>query len=133
MTPFAHTGSNFEKLLKREICRRKSSTHWRKLRINIAYSSKEIKLFNDVIRAYRKFFRESCWSLIDAEFSPLFTGVNCALILLIVAEKSNFEIIMTSFAHTGSTFEKIVFKRYVWNLILYFCHKLLIDTWVIYI
>ena len=27
---------------------------------------------------------------------------------------------MTSFAHTGRTFEKVVFKRNVWNLILYF-------------
>ena len=44
MKPFAHTGSTFEKLLKREICRIKFSTHWRKLRINIAYSSREIKL-----------------------------------------------------------------------------------------
>ena len=45
MTPFAHTGSTCKKLLKREICRIKSSTHWRKLRINIAYSSGEIKLW----------------------------------------------------------------------------------------
>ena len=29
--------------------------------------------------------------MIDAEFSPLFTGANCALILLIVMEKLNFE------------------------------------------
>ena len=48
--------------------------------------------FNDVIRAYWKYFRKSCWSLIDAEFSPLFTRANCALILLIVAEKSNFKM-----------------------------------------
>ena len=38
------------------------------------------------------YFRKSFWSLIDAELSPLFTGANCALILLIVAEKLNFEI-----------------------------------------
>ena len=44
MTTLAHTGSNSEKLLKREICKIKSSTHWHKLRINIAYSSGEIKL-----------------------------------------------------------------------------------------
>ena len=29
--------------------------------------------------------------MIDAEFSPLFTGENCALILLTVMEKLNFE------------------------------------------
>ena len=27
---------------------------------------------------------------------------------------------MTSFAHTGSSLEKVIFKRNVWNLILYF-------------
>ena len=94
------------------------------MRINIANSSGEINIliFNDVNRAYRKYFRKRY--LIDAEFIPLFTGTNCALILtsglqgsvnvhrgtlllvpqwqcissfvfyilLIVAEKSNFEI-----------------------------------------
>ena len=44
MMPFANTGSTFEKLLRREMFRIKSSTHWRKLRINIAYSSGKIKL-----------------------------------------------------------------------------------------
>ena len=34
-----------KKLFKREICRIKSSTHWRKLRINIVNSSGEIKLW----------------------------------------------------------------------------------------
>ena len=104
MTPFAHTGSTFEKLFIREICRIKSSTHWHKLRINIANSSGEMKLwkcqwrhsripevfskkllqpvkcrikssfhwqklrintvnssgenFNEIIRAYRKYFRK---------------------------------------------------------------------------
>ena len=83
-----------KKLLHYDISSIYSSIYWRKLRINIAYSSVEIKLwnFNDVIRAYRKYFRKSCWNLIDAEFSPLFTGANCALILLTVVEKSNFEI-----------------------------------------
>ena len=42
MTSFVHTGST---LLKHEISRIKSSIHWRKLRINIAYSSGEIKLW----------------------------------------------------------------------------------------
>ena len=32
----------FRKIVEREICRIKSSTHWRKLRINIAYNSGEI-------------------------------------------------------------------------------------------
>ena len=44
MTPLARTGFTSEKLLKREICRIKASTKWGKLRINIAYSSGEIKL-----------------------------------------------------------------------------------------
>ena len=93
---------------------------------NCAYilSTAAVKLnfenFNDAIRAYRKYFRKSCYSLIDAELRSLFTGADCTLILLIVAEKSNFEFFMTSFAHTGSTFEKVAFKRNVWNLILYF-------------
>ena len=127
MTPFAHTGSNSEKLLKREICRRQSSTHSTSCCImiyaefsplltgaNCAYilSTSAVKLyfenFNDVISAYCKYSRKRCWSLIDAKFSPLFTGANCALILLIVAEKSYLEIFMTSYAHTGSTFEKVV-------------------------
>ena len=75
--------------------------------------------FNDVIRAYRKYFWKSFWRLIDAEFSPSFTGTNCAFILLIEAEKSNFEILMTSFAHTGSTFEKVVEAWLMQNLVLY--------------
>ena len=29
--------------------------------------------------------------MMDAEFNPLFTGTNCAYILLIAAEKLNFE------------------------------------------
>ena len=93
MTPFAHTGSNFEKLLKREICRRKSSTHWRKLCINIAYSSGKLNFenFNDVICAYRKYFQKSCCSMINAEFSPLLTGANCAYILSTAALKLNIK------------------------------------------
>ena len=53
-----HTGSTFEKLSKPDWCRIKSFIHWRKLRINIAYNSGEIKLWNfyDVICAYRKYF-----------------------------------------------------------------------------
>ena len=47
--------------------------------------------FNDVIRAYRKYFQKSCCSMIDAEFSSLFTGANCALVLLIVMQKLNVE------------------------------------------
>ena len=42
MTPFGHTGSTFVKVMEQEICRSKSSIHWRKLRLNIAYSSGEI-------------------------------------------------------------------------------------------
>ena len=34
---------------------------------------------------------KNCCSMIDAEFSSLFTGANCALRLLIVMEKLNFE------------------------------------------
>ena len=158
MTPFAHTGSTFEKLLKREICRINYSTNWRKLRINITNSSGEIKLWkfqwrhsripevllkkllqHDIWRIkssihWRKLrinivnssgeiklwkfkwrhsgipevLSKSCWILIDAKFSPLFTGANCALILLIVAENQTLNFFMTSFAHTGSTFEKVV-------------------------
>ena len=95
MTSFAHTGSTFEKVV----------AAWYKqylLLYSLAQTAHKYCLtaaeklnfenFNDVIRAYRKYFRKSCCSLIDAEFSPLFTGANCALILLIVMEKSNFEI-----------------------------------------
>ena len=42
---FAQTGSTFEKNItqvEHEICRNKSSIHWRKRSINIAYSSGEI-------------------------------------------------------------------------------------------
>ena len=83
-----------KKFLKPDWCRNDSSIHWRKLRINIAYSSGDIRHwnFNDVIRAYRKYFRKSSWSLIDACIISLFTGENCALILLIVAEISDIEI-----------------------------------------
>ena len=39
-----YTGSTFEKIVGHERCRIKSSSHWRKLRIYIAYSSGVIKL-----------------------------------------------------------------------------------------
>ena len=95
MKSFAHTGSTFEKVV----------AAWYKqylLLYSLAQTAHKYCLtaaeklnyenFNDVIRAYRKYFRKSCWSLIDAEFSPLFTGAYFEFILLIVAEKSNFEI-----------------------------------------
>ena len=59
--------------------------------ILIAAEKLNFENFNDEIREYRKYFGKSCWSMIYAEFSPLFTGTNCALILLIAAEKLNFE------------------------------------------
>ena len=62
MTSLAHTVSTLETLLKPDWCKIQSFIHWRKLRINIAYSSGEIILGN----------------------------------------------FMTSYAHTGSTFEKVV-------------------------
>ena len=63
------------------------------MRINIVNSSGENKLwkFQWHHSRIRKCFRKSCCSMIDAEFSPLFTGENCALILLTVMEKLNFE------------------------------------------
>ena len=42
MKSFAHTGSTFEKVVT--ACSIYSSIPWRKLRINIAYSSVEIKI-----------------------------------------------------------------------------------------
>ena len=83
MTPFAHTGSTLEKLLKREICRIKSFTHWRKLCLNIAYSSGEIKLWKFQWRHSRipEVLSKSFCSMIYAEFSPLFTGANCINII----------------------------------------------------
>ena len=45
MKSFAYTGSTFEKLLQHDVSSIYSSIHWRKLRINIAYSSVEIKLW----------------------------------------------------------------------------------------
>ena len=101
-----------KKLLQHDKCSIYSFIHWRNLRINIAYSSVEINFenFNDVIRAYRKYFLKSCSSQIDAEFSPLFTGANCALILLIVAEKSNFEIFTDVIRAYRKYFRKVVFK-----------------------
>ena len=44
-----------------------------------------------------------------AEYSPVFTGANCADILRIAAEKLNFENFNDLISpHTRSTFEKIV-------------------------
>ena len=123
MTSFAHTGSSFEKFVAALYMQ--NIVLYSLVQITQKYcwtaaANWNFENFNDAIRAYRKFIRRNCWSLIDAEFSPLFTGANCTLILLIIAEKSNFEILMTSFAHTGSTLEKVVFKRNVWNFIQYF-------------
>ena len=83
-----------KKLLQHDTCRIYSSIHWRKLRINIVNNSGEIKLWKFQWRHSRipEVLSKSFWSLIDAEFSPLFTCAKSALILLIVAEKSNFEI-----------------------------------------
>ena len=95
MTSFAHTGSTFETFF--------AAWYMQNL---VLYSlpqaahkycqQQQWKLnfenFSYVFCAYRKYFRKSCWSLIDAELSPLFTGAYCALILLIVTEKSDFEI-----------------------------------------
>ena len=104
--------------------------------------------FNDVINAFRKYFRKSCCSMIDAVFSSLFTGANCALILLKVMEKFvetwnmqnkvlyslaqtahkyclqqrrnlTLKISMTSFAHTGSNFKKDFAAWYMQNLVLF--------------
>ena len=145
MTSFAHTGST---LLKHEISRIKSFIHWRKLRINIAYSSGEIKLWKFQWRhsCIPEVLSKSCSSMKYAELSPLFTGINCAYILLIAVEKLNFDltsrlqgsvnvhrgallhqffcilhlkISMTSFAHTGSTFEKVVSAWNMRNLVYY--------------
>ena len=97
MTSFAHTGSTFKKvfaawymqnlvlysmpLIAHEYCQQ----YWAAVKLNF-------ENFNDVICAYRMYFRKSSWSLIDAEMIPLFTGANCALILLTVAEISDIEI-----------------------------------------
>ena len=63
MTSFAHTGSTFEKLL----------------------------------------------GMIYAEYNPLFTGANCAYILLIAAEKLNFE----NFNDVIRAYRKYFWKRYL--------------------
>ena len=83
----------FQTLFPHEICRIKSFIHWRKLRINIAYSSGEIKLWNLYWRHSHipEVLSKSCLSMKYAELSPLFTGTNSAYILLIAAEKLNFE------------------------------------------
>ena len=57
----------------------------------IAAKKLNFENFNDVIHAYRKDFRKSCWSMKYADFSPLFTGANFAYILIKAAEKLKFE------------------------------------------
>ena len=58
----------------------KSSIHWRKLRIIIAYSSGEIKLWKFQWRHSRipEVVSKKFLGIKYAEFSPLFTGANCA-------------------------------------------------------
>ena len=95
MTSFAHTGSTFEKNVGHDICRIQSSIHWRKLRIYIAYSSGEIKLCKFQWRHSRipevHVLLKKLFGMIYAEFNSLFTGAYWAYILLIAAEKFNFE------------------------------------------
>ena len=134
MKSFAHTGSTFKKLLQHDISSINSSIQWRKLRINIAYSSVEIKLwkfqwrhlripevlskkllkpdwyriqsfihcrklriyiayssgeiklwnFNDVIRAYRKYFWKNCLQMKCVEFDSVLPATSCLSISLTV-------------------------------------------------
>ena len=51
-------------------------------------------------------FEKSCLSMKYTEFSFLFTGVNCAYILLIAAEKLNFE-----------NFNDVIraYRKYIWK------------------
>ena len=74
MTPFAHTGSTFEKKLL---------------------------------------------GMIDAELSPLFTGANCVYILLIAAEKLNFENFDDVICANRKYFRKSFWALIMQNLILY--------------
>ena len=111
----------FRKVVGTWICRIKSSSHWRKLRINIAYSSGEIKLWTFQWRHSRipeilskKLFKPN-W----CKFSPLFIGANCALILLIVAEKSNFEIFNAAIRAYRKYFRKFVCTWNMQNKVLY--------------
>ena len=47
-------------VVKHEVCSIQSSIHWHEVLINIAISSGEfnILIFNNVIRAYRKYFQK---------------------------------------------------------------------------
>ena len=87
--------------------------------LHIAAEKLNFENFNNAIRAYRKYFRKRCLRMKYAEFSPLFTGAKCAYILLRAAEKLILKISMTSFAHTGSTFEKKFWGINMQNWILY--------------
>ena len=161
MTSFTHTGSTFEKIVGHDRCRIQSSIHWRKLRIYIAYSSGEIKLwkfqwrhsripevllkkmfgmiyvefnslftgaywpyilliaaeklifehFNDVIRAYRKYFRKRCLQTKCAELDSVLTAINCTSIWRAVIEifafKAVFDVISAHFSGTGSAIKPI--------------------------
>ena len=161
MTPLAHTGSTFEKLLKREICKIKSSTHWLKLRIFIAYSSGEIKLWKFQWRHSRlpevlskKLLKcEICrikssthwrklrinivnssgeiklWKfksnhsripeviskkLLQHDKCSIYSSIHWRKLRINIAYSSveiKLKISMTSFAHTGSTFEKVAQAR----------------------
>ena len=90
MTSFAQTRSTFKKLVEHEICTIKSSIHWWKLRINIAYSS--CLQSNKTLKSLMTSFAHTALlRMIHAEFSPLCTGTTCAYILLIATEKLEFE------------------------------------------
>ena len=118
MTSFVHTGRT---LLKHELSRIKSSFHGRKLPINIAYSSGEIKLWKFQWRhsCTPEVLSKICCSMKYEEFSPLFICANCAYILSIAAEKLNFENFNDVICAYGKYFRKSFWALNMQNLILY--------------
>ena len=121
MTSFTPTGSTFEKLLKHEHAELKHllTGAYCAYILLIAVEKLKFENFNDVIRAYRKYFRKSCLSMKYAEFSPLFTGANCAYVLLIAAEKLKFKNVNDVIRAYQKYFRKSCLIRNVHNLILY--------------
>ena len=92
------------------------------MHIDIVNSNSEIKLWKFQWRYSRipEVLSKSFWSLIDAELSPLFTDANCTLILLLVAEKSNFEIFNVRHSRIPEVLSKKVFEAWLMqNLVLY--------------
>ena len=73
----------------------KSSIHWRKLNINIANTAEKLnfEIFNDVIHAYRKYFRKSCLHTKCVEFDYVLPAKTSASIALTVFRLFAFKAI----------------------------------------